>query len=157
MSVGTDPLIGTPQCPHLGFEARDSIPCCHADDLTRGNCGKSVPNPKVAKLTDQSANLTAVEAHFCTVLGTDSLPAGAIRADKQEKAKQTLAKRKETSFKAPDRITGRSEAKPSREYDEETGPVIPTHTLQSDQTRVRPNQPCPCGSGKKFKKCCGRY
>jgi preprotein translocase subunit SecA len=22
--------------------------------------------------------------------------------------------------------------------------------------RVGPNEPCPCGSGKKYKKCCGR-
>ena len=23
--------------------------------------------------------------------------------------------------------------------------------------RVYPNDPCPCGSGKKYKQCCGRY
>jgi preprotein translocase subunit SecA len=22
--------------------------------------------------------------------------------------------------------------------------------------KVRPNDPCPCGSGKKYKKCCGK-
>ena len=25
------------------------------------------------------------------------------------------------------------------------------------QQKVGRNQPCPCGSGKKFKHCCGRY
>ena len=24
------------------------------------------------------------------------------------------------------------------------------------ETKVYPNDPCPCGSGKKYKKCCGR-
>jgi uncharacterized protein YecA (UPF0149 family) len=24
------------------------------------------------------------------------------------------------------------------------------------QKKVYPNDPCPCGSGKKYKKCCGR-
>ena len=26
----------------------------------------------------------------------------------------------------------------------------------SGSKKVYPNDPCPCGSGKKFKKCCGR-
>jgi preprotein translocase subunit SecA len=29
------------------------------------------------------------------------------------------------------------------------GPVVPTE-------KVGRNDPCPCGSGKKYKKCCGR-
>ncbi|MFC1587563.1 preprotein translocase subunit SecA [Planctomycetota bacterium] len=29
-------------------------------------------------------------------------------------------------------------------------------TIRSDGPKVGRNQPCPCGSGKKFKKCCGR-
>lgn len=31
-----------------------------------------------------------------------------------------------------------------------TKPVIKTNG------KVRPNDPCPCGSGKKYKKCCGK-
>ena len=27
---------------------------------------------------------------------------------------------------------------------------------QRDEEKVGPNDPCPCGSGKKFKKCCGK-
>jgi hypothetical protein len=33
---------------------------------------------------------------------------------------------------------------------ERLGPII------RDQPKVGRNEPCPCGSGKKFKKCCGR-
>jgi preprotein translocase subunit SecA/Fe-S-cluster containining protein len=29
------------------------------------------------------------------------------------------------------------------------------HTVRRDQPKVSPNDPCPCGSGKKHKKCCG--
>ena len=28
--------------------------------------------------------------------------------------------------------------------------------FQRDEDKVGPNDPCPCGSGKKFKKCCGK-
>ena len=28
--------------------------------------------------------------------------------------------------------------------------------FQRDEAKVGPNDPCPCGSGKKFKKCCGK-
>jgi len=36
-----------------------------------------------------------------------------------------------------------------REYGETPPPADPS-------PKVRPNEPCPCGSGKKYKKCCGR-
>jgi len=29
-------------------------------------------------------------------------------------------------------------------------------TIRREKAKVRPNEPCPCGSGKKYKKCCGR-
>jgi len=29
-------------------------------------------------------------------------------------------------------------------------------TFKRTTPKVKPNQPCPCGSGKKFKKCCGK-
>ncbi len=35
------------------------------------------------------------------------------------------------------------------------GPVA-VKTIKRDKPKVRPNDPCPCGSGKKYKKCCGR-
>ncbi len=33
--------------------------------------------------------------------------------------------------------------------------VAERHTAQAMSTKVGRNEPCPCGSGKKFKKCCG--
>ena len=43
-----------------------------------------------------------------------------------------------------------------------TGRDVMTFTMQGDQIvsrgsrKVYPNDPCPCGSGKKYKKCCGK-
>lgn len=41
------------------------------------------------------------------------------------------------------------------------GSTIPTFTFSKEETqaaarKIYPNDPCPCGSGKKYKKCCGR-
>ena len=36
-------------------------------------------------------------------------------------------------------------------------PDTPPETIRRDGPRVGRNEPCPCGSGKKFKKCCGKH
>ena len=36
---------------------------------------------------------------------------------------------------------------------DETGPKAPKKRAAA---KVYPNDPCPCGSGKKYKQCCGR-
>jgi preprotein translocase subunit SecA len=35
------------------------------------------------------------------------------------------------------------------------GPAAPVKTIKLEQPKVGRNDPCPCGSGKKYKKCCG--
>ena len=35
-------------------------------------------------------------------------------------------------------------------------PSIPTVQIRRTEPKIYPNDPCPCGSGKKYKKCCGR-
>jgi SEC-C motif-containing protein len=37
----------------------------------------------------------------------------------------------------------------------ETGEVL-TQTIKREGRKVGRNEPCPCGSGKKYKQCCGR-
>jgi preprotein translocase subunit SecA len=32
----------------------------------------------------------------------------------------------------------------------------PKKPIRADDSKVGRNDPCPCGSGKKYKKCCGR-
>ena len=45
-------------------------------------------------------------------------------------------------------------------FDEETRKALykeqKTSTTVVKETKVYPNDPCPCGSGKKYKKCCGK-
>ena len=36
---------------------------------------------------------------------------------------------------------------------DESGPKKPVQRLED---KIYPNDPCPCGSGKKYKQCCGR-
>ena len=33
---------------------------------------------------------------------------------------------------------------------------LPKGPVKRDEAKVYPNDPCPCGSGKKYKQCCGR-
>jgi SEC-C motif-containing protein len=35
--------------------------------------------------------------------------------------------------------------------------IIPTEQIVKKEKAIQPNDPCSCGSGKKFKKCCGRF
>jgi len=150
-----DTLVGTPQCPHLGYDIHGGLPCCHADDGTRLACGKYAPNP-AARAAGASGALSGVEANFCTVLGTDSLPQEALRLAAQEKARARDAGPQRPGFRAPPQVRGQMDARPSREHDGESDPTIPTHTLKNEPATILPNSPCPCGSGKKHKKCCGR-
>ena len=39
---------------------------------------------------------------------------------------------------------------------EDDAPALPPTTITRDEARVGRNDPCPCGSGKKFKRCCLR-
>jgi preprotein translocase subunit SecA len=50
--------------------------------------------------------------------------------------------------KPEERFTGEETASPS--------PVIAKKTVQLSHPKVGRNDPCPCGSGKKYKKCCGK-
>jgi len=150
-------LVGTPQCPHLGFGARDGRPCCHADDATRLACGKWAPNPQ-ARAAGADANISGLDPYFCTVLGTESLPPAALKLAAQEKARLAAPRSSAPKgFRPPSEVTGRQDSRPAREQDAESDqPVIPTHTLRTEGRRIGPNERCPCGSGKKYKKCCGR-
>ena len=55
-----------------------------------------------------------------------------------------------------DRFSGPSSAAPSIQSNE--APEIPKVAVPvvRDQPKVGRNDPCPCGNGKKYKKCCGK-
>ena len=39
---------------------------------------------------------------------------------------------------------------------EQLGSAVASDTIRYDQPHIGRNEPCPCGSGKKYKKCCGK-
>lgn len=39
---------------------------------------------------------------------------------------------------------------------EAAGKALGDSAVQRKEIKVYPNDPCPCGSGKKYKQCCGR-
>ena len=59
--------------------------------------------------------------------------------DQQKQAEQMERRRKRQQF-----VTSNQGGK--------TGPKKP---VKRDSAKVGRNEPCPCGSGKKYKKCCG--
>lgn len=36
------------------------------------------------------------------------------------------------------------------------GQIVGNEPIVNEKPKVKPNEPCPCGSGKKYKKCCAR-
>lgn len=49
-------------------------------------------------------------------------------------------------------VAGRSRTREEGESDRNHHPA---HTITRDAPKIGRNDPCPCGSGKKYKKCCG--
>lgn len=49
----------------------------------------------------------------------------------------------------------RSHLAPGYRFGENPGPAIRVLPFVRSQPKIGPNEPCPCGSGKKYKKCCG--
>ncbi|HEX7261495.1 MAG TPA: DUF1186 domain-containing protein [Luteolibacter sp.] len=39
---------------------------------------------------------------------------------------------------------------------DESAPYVPFGTITREEPKIGRNDPCPCGSGKKWKKCCGK-
>jgi len=48
-----------------------------------------------------------------------------------------------------------SRKKPALEQMADFGASLAGHTIRRDGQKIGRNDPCPCGSGKKYKKCCG--
>jgi len=44
---------------------------------------------------------------------------------------------------------------PPRPSASEYPPYVPFKPIRNEAAKVGRNDPCPCGSGKKYKKCCG--
>ena len=71
-------------------------------------------------------------------------------AETQIEAKQNVKITSE-SHAAP--VTPKAAAKP---IEGSTGNTQPQTPVKRDSSKVGRNDPCPCGSGKKYKDCCGK-
>jgi preprotein translocase subunit SecA len=69
--------------------------------------------------------------------------------DKQVQAKETVRATSESHAS----VTHVSAAKPIQGS---TGNDKPSQPAKRDASKVGRNDPCPCGSGKKYKDCCGK-
>jgi preprotein translocase subunit SecA len=79
-------------------------------------------------------------------------------------AEQARERLRSYSYSAADKESDRSFA--AREADNlalggrkgpgRAGGDAPTRQPVRVEIKIKPNDPCPCGSGKKYKKCCGR-
>ena len=98
------------------------------------------------------------------VLGIELPEADAWRAEREERERRQAERRAEL-----DELGRRYQALKARGIDpfaksaEKPKPPSRSQPLPEavepvrlDQPKVGRNDPCPCGSGKKFKKCCGR-
>jgi preprotein translocase subunit SecA len=69
--------------------------------------------------------------------------------DKQVQAKETVKATSESHAS----VTPLAAAKPIQGS---TGNDKPAQPVKRDSSKVGRNDPCPCGSGKKYKDCCGK-
>ena len=84
-------------------------------------------------------------------LGTTQRPA-ALRVQSMKRANEVMAIAERNGWKV---IVGVEPDKPENTTDLEVLMQGGTATVRREQTVGR-NDPCPCGSGRKFKKCCGQ-
>ena len=97
---------------------------------------------------EQMVDLGHEFLNMCTILGLDLPEMHTIRKRVKQR-EQSFRRRMEKLEKA----FGKS--LPGTDYrDFEPDPYAPVAPIQRDPDKVGRNEPCPCGSGKKYKKCC---
>jgi preprotein translocase subunit SecA len=76
-----------------------------------------------------------------------------IDAEEEERQRR-LARAMQFQHAAPEQITAPPQG-PLAEPQPERGPVEPVAQFVRETKKVGRNEPCPCGSGKKYKHCHG--
>jgi hypothetical protein len=76
---------------------------------------------------------------------------------RQRDEHQRHAERVVAEFRAQEKkFLEREEAEPRSTVEEEDRQVGSLTPIEREEPKVRRNDPCPCGSGRKYKKCCGK-
>jgi len=83
-------------------------------------------------------------------LGSEKQPA-VVHVQTETRAEEILSICEERGWKV---IVGIEPDKPEDISDVER--LLNPKTIKKDKPKVGRNDPCPCGSGKKYKYCCGR-
>ena len=83
-------------------------------------------------------------------LGTEKRPA-AVNVQTEERLKEVSSIFEENGWKF---VAGLEPDEPEDISDLEL--LLNTPTPAKAEKKIGRNEPCPCGSGKKYKKCCGR-
>lgn len=83
-------------------------------------------------------------------LGSKKRPV-VVRVQNETRAREIVSICKEHGWQF---IVGMEPDKPENISDVER--LLNPRMIKSDNPKVGRNDPCPCGSGKKYKKCCGR-
>jgi preprotein translocase subunit SecA len=76
--------------------------------------------------------------------------------EREERERQArLQRQMQTLHAAPPAIGGQPGAEPGAGEDAEAGRAAPAAPFVREERKVGRNEPCPCGSGKKYKHCHG--
>jgi preprotein translocase subunit SecA len=76
----------------------------------------------------------------------------AVAAVEEERRRQTEAQK--MYYQHEDPLAARDESMQDEIIDD--APTTRIETYRREGKKVGRNEPCPCGSGKKYKNCCGR-
>jgi tetratricopeptide (TPR) repeat protein len=108
-------------------------------------------DPKAAKAPEYATSLRFALLEEALAAGKP-VPVEALAALSHIKSEE------EAEEQAPPRFAGRRDEADSDEddYYEDEDAARPVAPLRAKAVQVGPNDRCPCGSGKKYKKCCGR-
>jgi HEAT repeat protein len=102
--------------------------------------------------------LSAPALAVATILGSELPPEAAAwqreRVRQRAALKRALAELGDLNLET-ETEPGDTPGQAGRLLGQELGPPV-TEPIRNSGARVGRNDPCPCGSGKKFKKCCGR-
>jgi len=119
----------------------------------------AAPEQKAAPKTDDKAK-ESIEQRIEREI--DSLPAIIKNKLKDPQVKQRfidIAKRMEkdgVDFKSIRQMKKWMKQHEAELKAEQNGDIPKVETVVHEGPRIGRNDPCPCGSGKKYKKCCGR-
>ena len=115
----------------------------------------------VFRATTSLENYQRIQAHFggttnAEEVANDEVDWGAGNADESADSPRGNADEKGEHLGARDSFSAILDRMEQRKQGASDGAPVAGTALSGSKGTVGRNDPCPCGSGKKYKKCCGR-